>query len=54
MAKKENKFIGYAVLSIIPLLGIIWAFVAGMQHTKYVNDVKKTSSIIESDSIFRI
>lgn len=49
MAKKENKFIGYAVLSIIPLLGIIWAFVAGMQHTKYVNDVKKVELNFEKE-----
>ncbi|MCI5745234.1 MAG: hypothetical protein MR270_03010 [Erysipelotrichaceae bacterium] len=37
MAKKENKYIGYIVLSFIPLIGIAWAAVAGIRHNYYVN-----------------
>lgn len=36
MAKKENKYIGYLVISVIPIIGIIWAGVAGIRHNVYV------------------
>ena len=37
--KKENKMIGYLVISVIPILGIVWAGVEGILHNKYVKDV---------------
>ena len=37
--KKENKMIGYLVISVIPIIGIIWAGVEGIGHNKYVKDV---------------
>ena len=39
--KKENKAIGYIILSFIPLFGIVWAAVAGIQHNGYVKKAKE-------------
>lgn len=39
--KKENKAIGYIILSFIPLFGIVWAAVAGIQHNGYVKEAKE-------------
>lgn len=38
--KKENKAVGYIILSFIPLFGIVWAAVAGIQHNGYVKEAK--------------
>ena len=46
--KKENKLVGYAVLAVIPLVGIIWAFFAGLKHQSYVKDAKKTEEQFET------
>ena len=49
--KKENKLVGYAVISVIPLIGIIWAAIAGMSHNSYVKDAKKAEETFESDVV---
>ncbi len=38
--KKENKAIGYIILSFIPLFGIIMAAVEGIQHNGFVKEAR--------------
>lgn len=46
--KKDNKAIGNLVLCIIPLFGIIWAAVAGVQHSGYVKAARDAEIQFES------
>ena len=45
--KKENKSIGYIILSFIPLFGIIWAAVAGIEHSGYVKEARAAEERFE-------
>lgn len=38
--KKENKAIGYVILSFIPLFGIVMAAVEGIQHSGFVKEAR--------------
>ena len=52
--KKENKAIGYVVLSFIPLIGIIWAGIVGIQHELIVKDAKKAEEAFEAKLVQKI
>lgn len=45
--KKENKAIGYVILSFIPLFGIVWAAVAGVQHNGFVKEAREAETKFE-------
>ncbi len=46
--KKENKYVGYLVISIIPIIGIVWAVVAGIVHNGYVKSAQKEEIAFEN------
>lgn len=46
-AKKDKKAIGNLIIAVIPLIGVIWAAVAGIQHNGYVKDVKMAEDNFE-------
>lgn len=46
--KKENKYIGYLVLSIIPLIGVVWAVGKGVIHNKYVKEAQVAEEEFEA------
>ena len=49
--KKENKAIGNLVIAVIPLIGIIWASIAGIQHSGYVKDVEKAEKVFDAQGV---
>ena len=53
-AKKDNKAIGNLIIAVIPLIGIVWAAVAGIQHNGYVKDVKQAEEQFEAKLVEKI
>lgn len=52
--KKENKAIGYLVIGVIPIIGIIWAAVAGVQHNGYVEEAQNAERAFETKLVEKI
>lgn len=53
-AKKENKMIGYLVISIIPIIGIIWAGVDGSIHSTHVKNAIEAEKQFETHFVEKL
>ena len=53
-AKKENKMTGYLVISIIPIIGIIWAGIEGTVHSSYVKKAIEAEDVFEKHFVEKL